>query len=183
MNVSRYASSDWLHILWSFPRSTIMVNILSPVLVTTAWTCMIALLHRGLPHFVYKLLQACSGCVAGTSRPSTSGLRMPCRVLQATAPTPGRIAFLKGFSKQPHSIVGSAMSLLLVFRTNTAYTRFWEVTADLSTRLFARSFSVSLTVIFPQAQLSQHYTAPTLLKNKKHAPTKLRVLRRDGVVK
>jgi predicted membrane chloride channel (bestrophin family) len=142
LNVSRYASSDWLHILWSFPRSTIMVNILSPVLVTTAWTCMIALLHRGLPHFVYKLLQACSGCVAGTSRPSTSGLRMPCRVLQATAPTLGRIAFLKGFSKQPHSIVGSAMSLLLVFRTNTAYTRFWEVTAYLSTSLFARSFSV-----------------------------------------
>ena len=137
LNVSRYASSDWLHILWSFPRSTIMVNILSPVLVTTAWTCVIALLHRGLPPFVYKLLHACSGCVAGTSRPSTSGLRMPCRVLQATAPTPGRIAFLKGFSKQPHSIVGSAMSLLLVFRTNTAYTRFWEVTAHLSTRLFA----------------------------------------------
>lgn len=29
-------------------------------------------------------------------------------------------------SKTPHTIVGSAMSLLLVFRTNAAYTRFWE---------------------------------------------------------
>ena len=177
LNVCRYASSDWLHILWSFPRSTIMVNILSPVLVTTAWTCMIALLHRGLPPFVYKLLQACSGCVAGTS------LRMPCRVLEAAAPTAGRIAFLKGFSKQPHSIVGSAMSLLLVFRTNTAYTRFWEVTAQLCTRQH-----VWLLALCPCLSRSRFHkpNSPTLQrpnppKNKKHALTKRRVLVRDGV--
>jgi len=29
-------------------------------------------------------------------------------------------------SFKPHSLVGSALSLLLVFRTNAAYTRFWE---------------------------------------------------------
>ena len=30
------------------------------------------------------------------------------------------------FSYKPHSLIGSALSLLLVFRTNAAYTRFWE---------------------------------------------------------
>ena len=33
---------------------------------------------------------------------------------------------LPAFSYKPHSLVGSALSLLLVFRTNAAYTRFWE---------------------------------------------------------
>ena len=33
---------------------------------------------------------------------------------------------LPTFSFKPHSLVGSALSLLLVFRTNAAYTRFWE---------------------------------------------------------
>ena len=29
-------------------------------------------------------------------------------------------------TKTPHSLLGSALGLLLVFRTNTAYSRFWE---------------------------------------------------------
>ena len=33
---------------------------------------------------------------------------------------------LPGMSFLPHNLIGSALSLLLVFRTNAAYTRFWE---------------------------------------------------------
>lgn len=37
-----------------------------------------------------------------------------------------RIVPLPQFSFLPHNLIGSALSLLLVFRTNAAYTRFWE---------------------------------------------------------
>ena len=142
----RYASADWLHILWTWPQSTVMIRILSPVLVTTAWTALLALIHSGLPRFVVRILRRVAGWCksqgnvggAGTSpampanqyvqglvqgtRGVCMGLATWFRWLDGGA----QLAFLKGFSKQPHSIVGSAMSLLLVFRTNTAYTRFWE---------------------------------------------------------
>ncbi|EKX41039.1 hypothetical protein GUITHDRAFT_74943, partial [Guillardia theta CCMP2712] len=85
----RYSSGDWIHILFTWPRSTVLHRIRSPVLVTTCWT------------FLLALLDLWSDKVA-------------------------KVRILKNFSKSPHSIVGSAMSLLLVFRTNAAYTRFWE---------------------------------------------------------
>jgi predicted membrane chloride channel (bestrophin family) len=119
----RYASADWLHILRTWPQSTVMIRILSPVLVTTAWTFVLALLHKGLPNFLLILLQRLSGCHV-----EESPVAGPCTVfswLRGVNNGQG-FRFLKGFSKQPHGIVGSAMSLLLVFRTNTAYTRFWE---------------------------------------------------------
>ena len=40
---------------------------------------------------------------------------------------PKTVAFLTaGLGPQPHLLVGGALGLLLVFRTNTAYDRFWE---------------------------------------------------------
>ena len=36
------------------------------------------------------------------------------------------LSFLPTMSFRPHSLMSSALSLLLVFRTNAAYTRFWE---------------------------------------------------------
>ena len=40
--------------------------------------------------------------------------------------SPARVAGAFTITKTPHTLLGSALGLLLVFRTNTAYARFWE---------------------------------------------------------
>ena len=90
----RYASRDWMHIMWTWPKSTVLHRIRSPIIVTTAWTVVLALAVQ---------FQQVFGILGSSAA-----------------------QFTTGFSKTPHTITGSAMSLLLVFRTNAAYTRFWE---------------------------------------------------------
>eukprot|EP01036_Dinobryon_divergens_P026687 gene26687-35363_t len=57
-----------------------------------------------------------------------------------------KINFLKilSYPSSVHSIVGTALGLLLVFRTNASYDRFWEGRKLWSTIVVAISYSISL---------------------------------------
>jgi predicted membrane chloride channel (bestrophin family) len=86
-NDHRYSASDWLHNVYSIPRSTILRDIKAPVLTIFFWGIFVSLVHKILPASAAQLM-----CVTPT----------------------------------PHSFLMSALGLLLVFRTNTAYQRFAE---------------------------------------------------------
>lgn len=44
--INRQSSKDWLHNIASIPRSTVLQEILSPVLTITAWSTLISVVHR-----------------------------------------------------------------------------------------------------------------------------------------
>mmetsp|Transcript_18669 Transcript_18669/g.28982 ORF Transcript_18669/g.28982 Transcript_18669/m.28982 type:complete len:622 (-) Transcript_18669:119-1984(-) len=87
----RYSASDWAHNAWTLKSSTVLREILNPVLCMSFWGVFISVLHRiflnrGMTNFARHM------CISST----------------------------------PHSLMVSALSLLLVFRTNSAYQRFAE---------------------------------------------------------
>jgi predicted membrane chloride channel (bestrophin family) len=84
----RYSANDWLHNMYTLPRSTILQEVKGPVTNLMLWSFVISGLHRFL---IGK---------------------------NATA--------LFSISSTPHSFLVSALGLLLVFRTNSAYQRFSE---------------------------------------------------------
>jgi predicted membrane chloride channel (bestrophin family) len=84
----RYSASDWLHNIYSIPRSTILRDIKAPVLTIFFWGIFVSLVHK-----ILKIYDA---------------------------------AHIMCVSPTPHSFLMSALGLLLVFRTNTAYQRFAE---------------------------------------------------------
>lgn len=45
---NRHSSGDWLYNLWTIPRSSVLKEILNPVLTLAGWATSIAILHRGL---------------------------------------------------------------------------------------------------------------------------------------
>ena len=100
---SRYGrgtSRDWWRVLLSLRQSFVVRKIANPLKVLTAWALVVALGHRfvELPGPWKDGLVACFG--------------------QGRRPTAGVGSAM--------SLLGSALSLLLVFRTNTAYQRYWE---------------------------------------------------------
>lgn len=44
--INRQSSKDWLHNIASIPRSTVLQEILSPLLTITAWSTLISVVHR-----------------------------------------------------------------------------------------------------------------------------------------
>ena len=90
-NDNSYSANDWLHILKTLPKSTIVQAIRGPCLAVVVWSTILSLFYK---------LSAARGWVSVTSCLS--------------------------FSSRPHSFLVSALGLLLVFRTNTAYQRFAE---------------------------------------------------------
>lgn len=89
---NRHSSSDWLYNMRSIPQSTILKEVRGPVLAASAWSLVVAVLHRVLRSSASPLLQSVAQHMS----------------IPATA----------------HSFLMSALGLLLVFRTNSAYQRF-----------------------------------------------------------
>jgi len=88
---ARYSSKDWFHSFVTLPNSQILHDIKSPVLAITCWATFLSLVHR-------KLLKT----------QTTNAVSQ---------------FFLEHFyiPSTPYSLTMSALGLLLVFRTNSAY--------------------------------------------------------------
>ncbi|GMH60621.1 hypothetical protein TrST_g7536 [Triparma strigata] len=95
--MSRYTAADWLHNVATLPSSSVLRQILGPVTFCFWWGVAVSLIHRILNVYLLK-----------------------------TGHALGSLADHIVITKTPHSLLGSALGLLLVFRTNTAYARFWE---------------------------------------------------------
>ena len=92
----RYSSETlWFMSLRNFGRSTVLQAVLQPLLGTSLFALLVALVHYAAINSSLKIPWAFGACLA------RGGVKM-------------------------HSLLGGALSLLLVFRTNTAYGRFWE---------------------------------------------------------
>lgn len=103
-NDHRYSASEWWHNLRSLPRSTILHAIRGPVLAVMTWSAIVSLVyHMALHH---------------------PGLWNHHRLLLAASSSSGMFWCIG--STGPHSFLVSALGLLLVFRTNSAYQRFTE---------------------------------------------------------
>ena len=140
----RYSSQSlWLSSLSNFGRSTVLQAIMQPLLGITLFALLVAVGHyycvsaqvtksllRGPPPAPSPQPPRCPRLPS----PSPAAHRHP-RASCSTAvpplhPVPGApwafgASIARGGVKM-HSLLGGALSLLLVFRTNTAYGRFWE---------------------------------------------------------
>lgn len=94
---SSYDAKDWLRVLASWPSSFIIRRVMSPLCWISAWALVVAVGHR-LGSDVWSVVLT--------------------HVLVASAPGAGVTKTL--------TLAGAALSLLLVFRTNTAYERYAE---------------------------------------------------------
>lgn len=79
-----------------------------------------------------------------------------------------KIWFGEGFKSTPivHSLLGFVISLLLVFRTNTAYERWWEGRRLWGSLLNnARNLSMKLNAFLPETALNERRTLYLLIAN------------------
>lgn len=95
-DASTYDAKDWTRVLWSWPSSFVARRVRSPLVGLSAWALAVAAVHR---------LELFPSFVLST-------------VLGASMPGAGITKTL--------TLAGAALSLLLVFRTNTAYQRYAE---------------------------------------------------------
>lgn len=91
---NRHSASDWLYNVRSLPKSSVLKDILNPVLSIAAWSGVVSIVQKILASSSSTILQTLSAnmCIGAT----------------------------------PHSFLVSSLGLLLVFRTNSAYQRFYE---------------------------------------------------------
>ena len=116
-----------IHNLVNWPGSSILRRIWEPCCAMTCWSVFVSLAYQQTPHWGIYSIGALvgrwvNGWVPGASQPGL--LRCPPHppyqnphLPHHPPPTP---------PPQIHALLGSALGLLLVFRTNTAYNRFWE---------------------------------------------------------
>jgi len=113
----RVAANDWSHNIFNIPNSTILRDIRYPIVSVFLWATVWSFLHR-------FMLTIASKNIAGGKAWLSNGAAMFAKHM--CVPT------------VPHSMMVSAMSFLLVFRTNSAYQRFaegrkiWEDIVDVS---------------------------------------------------
>ena len=93
-NHNRHSSKDWMHNLASLPKSTVLREIANPMASVTLWATFLSLVHY-----------TCLNC-------SSSSIMLQ------------RVARSMCVSGEAHKFLASSLSLLLVFRTNSAYQRF-----------------------------------------------------------
>lgn len=105
----RYSTKDWLHNLLTLPTSRLLRRIRGIVFLNFLWSVVVVLAHALLK------FEMCSSS--------------PLCLTLLTSSRPG---------SKCHALLGSVLGLLLVFRTNTAYNRFWE-----GRRIWERVLSVS----------------------------------------
>jgi Bestrophin, RFP-TM, chloride channel len=91
---NRHSASDWLYNIKSFPQSKVLREIRNPVLAVASWSFVVSLVHT-----------------IGTS---TTWAPPLLKYVATQMCIPGTA----------HSFLVSALGLLLVFRTNSAYQRF-----------------------------------------------------------
>ena len=100
---NRHSSNDYWYNIKTLPSSAILRDIRNPVLAVFGWSTAVSVVH-----FVLSRLAAASSTLATTHTTS----------LWATMATKMCV------SPAAHSFLVSALGLLLVFRTNSAYQRF-----------------------------------------------------------
>ena len=91
---NRHSASDWFYNIKSFPQSKVLREIRNPVLAVAVWSFIVSIIHR-----------------FGTTAPMAPRMM---RYMTTHMCIPGTA----------HSFLVSALGLLLVFRTNSAYQRF-----------------------------------------------------------
>ena len=101
----RVAANDWSHNIQNFPNSTIFRDVQQPVACVFVWATAWSVIHRFMTRAASKSIL---GNFVGVSEGAAWFATNMC------VPT------------VPHSMMVSAMSFLLVFRTNSAYQRFAE---------------------------------------------------------
>jgi len=105
------SANDWKHNIWNIPTSSILRNVLNPVKDVFVWATVLSILHKMLQKYSFSDSAATIGRgvfkVKGTTAADWFVRHMQLPAIQ-------------------HTIMVSAMSLLLVFRTNSAYQRFAE---------------------------------------------------------
>jgi Bestrophin, RFP-TM, chloride channel len=96
---NRHSASDWFYNIKSLPQSKVLREIRNPVIAVAAWSLFVSIIHT-----------------VGTSTVLAQIWTIP-TILQY-------IAKKMCISGTAHSFLVSALGLLLVFRTNSAYQRF-----------------------------------------------------------
>ncbi|KAL9184935.1 hypothetical protein ACHAXT_002712 [Thalassiosira profunda] len=107
----RISAGDWRHNMHNLPSSTILRDVRNPVVCVFVWATLWSALYKGLT----KLLAA-----AATE---SGALPVPSPRWMTVASWLARHMRLPAVQ---HSMMTSALSLLLVFKTNSAYQRFAE---------------------------------------------------------
>jgi predicted membrane chloride channel (bestrophin family) len=95
---NRHSASDWWYNVRSLPHSKVLREVRSPVLAVAGWSLVVSVLYK-------VLSSSSSSSSTGWMSSMASAMCIP-----ATA----------------HGFLVSALGLLLVFRTNSAYQRFYE---------------------------------------------------------
>ena len=119
--MERYTARDWLHNVYTLRTSSVLRQIKGPVTFCFWWGVLVSMLHRAIGRAGHAIGKD------ATCRENT----VPLFLFQSGPPSnppppPLRSGDHMLITKTPHSLLGSALGLLLVFRTNTAYARFWE---------------------------------------------------------
>mmetsp|Transcript_18039 Transcript_18039/g.38983 ORF Transcript_18039/g.38983 Transcript_18039/m.38983 type:complete len:508 (-) Transcript_18039:44-1567(-) len=124
----RVSAGDWRHNIKNLPSSTILRDVRNPVAHVFVWATLLSVLHKCLTRFV--------AAAAATSVSSVSSSGAGAVMMGGGATTlalPGRwVGAADWFARNmclptvQHTMMVSAMSFLLVFRTNSAYQRFAE---------------------------------------------------------
>lgn len=121
----RISASDWRHNMHNLPSSTILRDVGNPVACVFAWATFYSVLYKWLTRVVKAATVAASSGGAGGAVVIGSGATS----LTLSSRWVGIAAWAARHMCMPtvqHTMMVSAMSLLLVFRTNSAYQRFAE---------------------------------------------------------
>lgn len=113
----RVSANDWRHNIVNLPSSTILRDVQYPVACVFVWATLWSVLHWWLRKLGGGVVTSSVASLAQSSARSSSWW------VTTAAPWFARHMCLPA---SQHSMMVSAMSLLLVFRTNSAYQRFAE---------------------------------------------------------
>jgi hypothetical protein len=64
---NRYSASDWLHNVFTLPRSSVLKDIRNPVVTIAVWSTLVSVIHRLISKSSNKILQKFAGdmCIGG----------------------------------------------------------------------------------------------------------------------
>ena len=118
----RISASDWSHNILNLLHSRILRDVRSPVIFSCMWATFWSVVYKSLVN---------AGASADTNIASFARIVASSMTIPTTA----------------HSVMVSAMSLLLVFRTNSAYQRFAEGRYDVNSLWYNLCANVCLEIL------------------------------------
>lgn len=118
----RISASDWSHNIMNLLHSRILRDVRSPVIFSCIWATFWSVVYKSLVNV---------GASADTNIASFARIVASSMTIPTTA----------------HSVMVSAMSLLLVFRTNSAYQRFAEGRYDVNSLWYNLCANVCLEIL------------------------------------